>query len=196
MVVMGEGPIPCRIVCIGEAPGEAEDRTGRPFMGKSGDVLDRYWGRGGVPRREEVYLTNVVKVRPVDRLGKNRKPTPAEIEEWRGVLDEEIAACQPSVIVTMGATATDLFLDHGIDTVHGIPHRVRAVGDPDAPTIFPTYHPAATLHDPTLQALLTYDFQQLGAFLKGQIHARVRGQGVLPSCRLLHGAEVHALLPF
>jgi len=172
-IVLGEGALPARCLFIGEGPGEAEDRTGRPFMGKSGDVLDRYWGRGGVPAREDVYLTNVVKVRCVDARGKNRKPTQAEIDEWAPMLDDEIEACRPQVIVTMGATATSLYLQHDLDSVHGIPHRIYDVEDQGVSiVIFPTYHPAASLHDPTLQALLTYDFQQLGKFLKGELQAR------------------------
>lgn len=182
-VVMGEGPENARVFVIGEAPGEVEDRTGRPFMGKSGDVLDRYWGRGGVPARADVYLTNAVKVRPVDpRTGKNRKPTDAELREWAPVLQEEIRTCDPQLIVTLGATATRLFLDHDLDTCHGIPHRIvlpvmvdEDTGELRDVAVHPCFHPAATLHDPTLQALLTYDFQQLGAYCKGQIQARVIG---------------------
>lgn len=188
MIVYGSGPLPARVLGLGEAPGETEDRTGIPFSGRTGDSMERYWGRGGVPLRDDIFLTNVIKQWP----GKgNRDPLDAEIDYWLPSLCGEIAACQPAVILTLGRFALRLFVDLDMEAAHGIPLAVplsrierpllrdalRAAGvggdDGDACVhIFPCYHPAFALHDPTMQSLLTYDFERFGQFMRGLLPPR------------------------
>lgn len=139
--VAGDGPEDADIIVIGEAPGAAEERTGRPFMGESGKILRSELDQndlGGV-----TYITNVVKCRPPD----NRTPTPAEIKACREYLDDEIARINPEIVVTLGGTATKtLFRGKSkINQVHGEileNDKVDYLG-------MPTFHPAYTLRDPS-----------------------------------------------
>ena len=96
--VWGDGPKDAVVVAIGEAPGKAEARTGRPFMGRSGQML-RTELKQGLP---EVYITNIVKCRPPD----NRDPTPDEIKACRPYLEEELATIKPEYVLTLGKPAT------------------------------------------------------------------------------------------
>lgn len=105
--VFGEGPVPCRLMIIGEAPGRDETRLGRPFVGKAGSffvsIIEEAFGK----KREEVYITNVVKVwpkLPTKRL-KTRKPLKEEEEFFIPFLKEEIKAVRPKVILAVGRTA-------------------------------------------------------------------------------------------
>ena len=104
-IVNGVGPSPCRIMIIGEAPDEREDRTGMPFEGKAGKVLDAALKKIGA-KRTDVYLTKVVKCRPP----RNRKTTKTERLLCRVHLDKELAAVKPEQIVLLGKTATETFL--------------------------------------------------------------------------------------
>lgn len=185
MIVFGEGPTPARVMGIGEAPGEREHLLGRPFVGRTGEAMNRYWGRGGVPLREDLYLTNVIKHWP----GKgNRDPLDAEIDYWLPSLCGEIEAVRPSTILTLGRFALRLFLDLDMESAHAIPFDIplAQIRRPDLRAalrhgrwpvadhvrIFPSYHPAFALHDPTMQSLLTYDFERLGQSLRGLLPAR------------------------
>lgn len=185
MIVFGEGPTPARVMGIGEAPGEREHLLGRPFVGRTGEAMNRYWGRGGVPLREDLYLTNVIKQWP----GKgNRDPLDAEIDYWLPSLCGEIEAVRPSTILTLGRFALRLFLDLDMESAHAIPFDIPLdqIRRPDLRAalrhgrwpvadhvrIFPSYHPAFALHDPTMQSLLTYDFERLGQSLRGLLPAR------------------------
>jgi uracil-DNA glycosylase family 4 len=169
MRVQGEGPADATVVFVGEAPGVDEERTGRPFVGKAGRELDRFLNGYDLPSRDEVFITNVVRERPVTAAGQNREPTPAEIARDWPELELELGIIEPETIVTLGRTSTRLFLgDVDLETVHGLPHQL------DGRTIFPTYHPAAALHSPELQALLAYDMQRLSLFLHGELPPTAR----------------------
>ncbi len=106
-VVAGEGNPHARIVVVGEAPGEQEDREGRPFVGRAGQLLDRLLEEAGLAR-EAVWITNVVKCRPVlfegDRM-RNRPPKISEIRAWNACLHEELRLIDPQVLLGLGAVA-------------------------------------------------------------------------------------------
>ena len=101
-----------RVMLIGEQPGDKEDRSGQPFVGPAGRVLDRALAAAGIDRRH-VYVTNVVKHFSWEERGKwriHKKPKPHQIQACRPWLDAEIAALRPNVIVCLGATAAQALL--------------------------------------------------------------------------------------
>ncbi|MBT8506914.1 uracil-DNA glycosylase [Methanomicrobiaceae archaeon CYW5] len=155
--VPGEGPIPARILFIGEAPGRNEDAQGRPFVGRAGKILDDLLAGIGVARGE-VFITNIVKCRPPG----NRDPTPAEIEACRPYLERQIALIRPEVIVTLGRFAMHWVLEsHGvkpgpISEMHGKVVTIQWSGGER--TVVPVYHPAATIYRPAFREVLAADF--------------------------------------
>lgn len=154
--VLGEGNQKAEIMFIGEAPGQKEDEQGRPFVGQAGKFLDELLGTIGL-KREEVYISNVVKYRPPE----NRDPTPEEKEQCMPWLMLEIALIKPKVVVPLGRHALGhFFTDLGISAAHG-----KAQILPNGPAVFPIYHPAAALHNPGLRQSLVDDFKALSAFL-------------------------------
>lgn len=154
--VPGEGPVPCRLMFIGEGPGYHEDQQGRPFVGAAGGYLSELLGGIGL-RREEVFITNVVKCRPP----RNRDPLPEEIEACRPYLERQIALIRPSVIVTLGRfSMARYFSNASISRIHGQPKKV------DDMWCFPMFHPAAGLHQPRYRTLIEEDFQKLAVLLK------------------------------
>src|SRR3989338_3929940 len=104
-LVFGEGDIDCEVLFIGEAPGVEEDRLVRPFVGRSGKLLDKMIEGLGW-KREDVYITNIVKRRPPD----NRDPLPAEIEAYKPYLAKQIEIIQPKIIATLGRFSMNYFL--------------------------------------------------------------------------------------
>lgn len=171
MRVHGVGPRPCRVMFVGEAPGQEEDLSGIPFVGKAGGELNRHLNGYTLPAREDVFITNLVKERPP----RNSDPTAEIIARDEPELWTELEEVQPEVIVTLGRISTRYFLgDLDMEMAHGIP--MPAHGDAGyldlttvRPTIFPCYHPAAGLHAPELAALFVYDMQRLSLFLKGAL---------------------------
>lgn len=135
-VVVGDAPAGARLVLIGEAPGAEEDRTGRPFVGKAGQLLDRVLAEAGLDR-DAVAVVNVLQCRPPG----NRTPTTTEAVRCRGWLDRKLALIEPSLIVTLGLSAAVAFLGRGIrlGTVRGTVHEV------DGRRVLPTYHPSAAI---------------------------------------------------
>lgn len=163
--VLGEGNPKAEVMFIGEAPGEQEDKQGRPFVGPAGKFLDELLGSIGF-KREDVYISNVVKFRPPQ----NRDPTPEEKEACLPFLMLEIALIRPKVLVPLGRHALlHFFTKKSISEAHGKPQILRqAQDDTHSITIFPIYHPAAALHNPGLRQALKDDFAALGEFLKTQ----------------------------
>ncbi len=154
--VPGEGNPNAEVVFIGEAPGAKEDAAGRPFVGSAGKILATLLESIGL-KREDVYITNVVKFRPPD----NRDPTREEKEACMPFLREELAIIKPKVVVPLGRHALAHFApDRTIGDTHGTPLQLA-----DDFAIFPLYHPAAALHNPTLRQTLKDDFAALGAYL-------------------------------
>jgi uracil-DNA glycosylase family 4 len=136
-VVFGVGNPAADLLFIGEAPGFHEDRQGEPFVGAAGQLLTRMLGGIGL-RREDVYITNVLRCRPPG----NRDPLPDEIEACTPWLIETISIVQPSVIVTLGNFATKFVLD----TPRGITSMRGGVYGWHGRRVIPTFHPAAILH--------------------------------------------------
>jgi uracil-DNA glycosylase family 4 len=106
-LVFGEGNPEARVVLVGEAPGETEERLARPFVGRAGKLLDELLGEAGLSR-DAVWITNVVKVRPTTgegRARKNRPPRVGEVRAWLPLLEAEIAAIGPALALGLGAFA-------------------------------------------------------------------------------------------
>lgn len=155
--VLGEGNAKAEVMFIGEAPGEQEDKLGRPFVGPAGKFLDELLGTIGLERKD-VYISNVVKYRPPA----NRDPTDEEKAQCMPWLKMEIALIKPRVIVPLGRHALGHFFPKlSISAAHGKPQKLT-----DSVTVFPIYHPAAALHNGGLRQALYDDFAALGAFLK------------------------------
>lgn len=140
-VVFGEGDPEAQLMFVGEGPGEEEDRQGRPFVGKAGQLLDRILEAAGIPR-ERVYITNVVKCRPPG----NRTPLPDEARACtRRWLVKEIELVSPQIIVPLGAVAAEFFLGEKVSIT-----KVRGQWfDWQGIRVFPMFHPAYLLRNPS-----------------------------------------------
>jgi DNA polymerase len=167
-VVFGEGDPAADLMVVGEGPGREEDLQGRPFVGRSGQLLDRLlWEEVGLPR-QAVYIANCVMCRPPG----NRDPLPMEIEACQPWLDSKMEVIQPRVLLTLGNFATRLLLktNEGIRRVRG---RVYQVGSRGA-VLVPTYHPAAALRGGgEVLAEMRADFVRAKEALAGQHAPRV-----------------------
>ena len=154
--VPGEGPENAEIMLIGEAPGFNEDKQGRPFVGAAGQFLDKLLASANLSR-EQVYITNTVKCRPLN----NRDPLPVEMAACRKYLDRQIEVIGPKVIVTLGRHSLTAFLPK--ETISKSRGRPRSV---NGRTIFPMYHPAAALHQQSLREVIEADIRKLPTLLK------------------------------
>jgi DNA polymerase len=155
LAVPGEGPADAHIMLIGEGPGFHENVQGRPFVGQAGKLLDELLSAAGL-RREQVFITNVVKCRPPG----NRDPLPAEVSACSEFLDCQIETINPKLIITLGRYSMGKFLPNAkISAVHGQSLWVRGR------LIVPMYHPAAALHMPSLRPALEQDFARLPEYL-------------------------------
>lgn len=136
--VPGVGPLDADVVLVGESPGGREVTRGEPFVGQAGSQLDRAL-EGIGHEREELYVTNLLKVRPPE----DRDPHVAEVEAWWPVLEAELDRVDPTVVVPLGSFATDALLDtdETITDLHGRAFEV------DGQTVVPAFHPAAALYD-------------------------------------------------
>jgi uracil-DNA glycosylase family 4 len=154
--VPGDGPVTARIMAVGEAPGENEDRTGRPFVGAAGQLLTRLLQSIGLDR-QDIYICNVLKCRPPG----NRDPEPDEVSSCAHFLDEQIALIRPDVILLLGRHAVGRLLPGmpGISRIHG--ERVRR-GDR---LYVPLFHPAAALYNASLLRTLEEDMQRVRGYL-------------------------------
>ena len=159
-VVPGEGNPDAEIMFIGEAPGRQEELVGRPFVGAAGRLLNRLLKVIDI-KREDVYITNLVKCRPP----KNRDPLPEEIEACSGWLNEQIGSVRPKLIVLLGRFATNRFLPNiKISEVHGRKF-IRDINNLGTFVFFPTYHPAAALYNKSLEKSLEDDFKKIPELL-------------------------------
>ncbi len=137
--VPGEGNPNARFVVVGEAPGQTEDELGRPFVGKSGDLLTKILEAIGF-KREDVFICNVLKHRPPA----NRNPAPEEIVACRPFLLRQLELLDPKVILALGTFAAQTLLetDSPIGKLRGLEHRYHGI------PLVATYHPAALLRNP------------------------------------------------
>jgi uracil-DNA glycosylase family 4 len=153
--VPGDGPPGAQIMFIGEGPGYYEDKSGHPFVGAAGKFLDELLASINL-KREDVYITNIVKCRPPN----NRDPLTPEIEACRKWLDQQLSLIQPRVIVTLGRISMSRFFPgESISRVHGEPRTA------DGLTVVPMFHPAAALHQERYRSLIQEDFKRLPAIL-------------------------------
>jgi len=143
-VVFGEGDPQTNLMFVGEAPGEQEDLKGRPFVGRAGQLLTKFLNLYGV-RREQVYITNVVKCRPPN----NRDPAPDEIAACYPFLEGQIELIAPKVILCLGAFAARTVLNlperTPISRIRGKEHKVNFKGV--ELIVIPTFHPAYLLRN-------------------------------------------------
>mgnify|MGYP001565968339 FL=1 len=154
-LVFGEGSANAKVLCIGEAPGAKEDKEGRPFVGRSGQLLNRLFDGVGW-RREDVYITNIVKRRPPD----NRDPSPEEIEAYKPYLSEQVEIIDPRVIMTLGRFSMRYFIPEG-----KITRDQGRVFQVDGRLVVPMFHPAAALRSTrTLKALMA-SFKELASMI-------------------------------
>jgi DNA polymerase len=155
--VPGEGAENAEIMFIGEAPGWHEDQQGRPFVGSAGQFLDQLLKSIDL-RREQVYITNVIKTRPPD----NRDPLPQEIINCRPWLDKQLEILKPKMIVTLGRYSMALFLPgKTISQIHGTAVKKDGV------LYFAMYHPAAALHQANLRGVIQSDMLKIPGLLAG-----------------------------
>ncbi len=143
--VFGEGSPNAQILFIGEGPGMQEDLSGRPFVGRAGELLTRLIEKGmGLPR-SSVYIANITKCRPtVDlQMKKDRAPEKDEVESCSPYLLKQIEIISPKVIVTLGNPSTKFLLqtEKGITAIHGKWHDFRGI------PVMPTYHPSYVLRN-------------------------------------------------
>jgi len=142
-IVFGEGDPCARLMFVGEAPGADEDRTGRPFVGRAGQLLNKMIGAMGLTR-EQVYIANVLKTRPPD----NATPTSDEIRICAPYLFEQIGIIDPEVIVTLGLPASRALLNT-VETMSRLRGTWAAFRAPPPSgrsiAVMPTYHPAFVL---------------------------------------------------
>ncbi|MCB1167688.1 MAG: uracil-DNA glycosylase [Leptospiraceae bacterium] len=144
-VVFGEGNPSARIMFIGEGPGKTEDETGRPFVGRAGELLTRIIENGMGLRRSDVYIANVVKCRPtLEQKGiRDRPPDPEETAACSPFLIRQIELISPEVIVTLGNPSTRFLLQTalGITKLRGKWADFRGI------PLMPTYHPSYVLRN-------------------------------------------------
>jgi len=149
--VPGEGSFNADIMLIGEGPGFHEDKQARPFVGRSGNLLEQLLNDIGY-KREDVFITNVVKCRPPN----NRDPQPEELTACKDFLDRQIEVINPKVIVTLGRFSMNrYFPGAAISKIHGQPKEI------DDRLIVPMFHPAAALRNPKWRTAITDDFNNL-----------------------------------
>ncbi len=150
--VPGYGDVNTEIMFIGEAPGANEDKQGLPFVGRSGQYLDYLLGLIDL-KRQQVFITNVVKHRPPD----NRDPQADEIIACKHYLDAQIAIIDPLVIVTLGRFSMARYFPKAkISQIHGQPRY-----EDDGRAYYPLYHPAAALRNPSLRWDMEADVKRL-----------------------------------
>ena len=167
-IVFGEGAERPALMMIGEAPGGDEEKQGRPFVGKAGKNLSAFLEVVGL-KREEIYISNVVKLRPTKespKTGKsvNRPPSVDEIAFFLPFLLEEIKVIAPKVVVTLGNVPLKAVTGEKkavIGDYHGKPTPLV-----DGRTLFALYHPAAVIYNRALQATYDEDLLALKAFLQ------------------------------
>lgn len=163
--VIGEGSHFARVMFIGEAPGRNEAASGRPFVGAAGKVLDELLASAGI-KREDVYITNIVKDRPPF----NRDPLPDEIEAYGPFLDRQVDILRPEIIVTLGRYAMSYIMSkfgladklEPISKMHG--RVLEGKADYGPVTIIPLYHPAVAVYNSSTKDGLKSDIQVLRRF--------------------------------
>ncbi len=155
-LVFADGDPQSQIVFIGEAPGAKEDQLGKPFVGAAGKFLDEMLASISL-KREQVYITNIVKYRPPA----NRDPEPEEIQAFMPFLKRQLAVIKPKLVVFLGRHAMNVFLPElKISQVHGQPKRKGGQ------VYLPLFHPAAALYNGGMRQTLIEDFAKIPKILE------------------------------
>ncbi|MBP9822166.1 MAG: uracil-DNA glycosylase [Candidatus Pacebacteria bacterium] len=160
--VVGEGDLEAKIMLVGEAPGKNEAKTGLPFVGSAGKILDKLLESVGISRKD-VYVTSVLKDRPPE----NRDPTPAEIAVYGPFLDRQIDIIQPKIIATLGKFSSEYVMN-----LFGLSDKIKPISQMHgqvfivetsygAVKLVPLYHPAASIYNQQLRPTLLEDFKIL-----------------------------------
>jgi DNA polymerase len=159
--VPGEGDPMTEVVFVGEGPGVNEDRLGRPFVGRAGDLLVRLLASIGW-RRADVFITNVVKCRPPD----NRDPEPDEVAACAPYLRRQLEVLDPALIVTLGRHSMSRFMPGTtISRAHGMSAPVDPASGAAAARVFAMYHPAAALRAAAVETASFADMSLIPAAL-------------------------------
>jgi len=174
--VFGVGDIHSKIVFVGEGPGYQEDHRGEPFVGRSGQLLDKILETVLGLKRSQIYIANIVKCHPMknpenpEAYSNDRPPAPEEISACRPYLDRQLTLIKPKCIVTLGSVATRVLLGvtRGISLVRGkwYDYPVELFGPGNPIKVLPTYHPAALLRNSNLKRDTWEDMKMLKAFLE------------------------------
>ena len=164
--VVGEGSLEAKIMFVGEAPGANEDKTGVPFCGAAGGILDGLLGKVNIDRKD-IYITNILKCRPPG----NRNPAKEEIKMCTPYLDRQIEIIRPKVICCLGNFATFYIMEKfglkdkvkGISKIHGSIFDYQSIFA--SMKIMPLYHPAVVTYNVNMKPVLEKDFIKLRMFL-------------------------------
>jgi DNA polymerase len=163
-LVFGVGDPSARLLIVGEAPGREEDRRGEPFVGESGQMLDRMLRNVLGFGREAVYIANVVKCRPPE----NRDPQPEEIARCRPVLHAQLRIIRPELVLVLGRVAFQALFDtsEGITRARGSWRALRYPGGEARALV--TFHPAYLLREPDAKRLVFEDLKAMARALAGE----------------------------
>lgn len=167
-IVFGMGSLQPRVLFIGEGPGYEEDRTGLPFVGKAGELLDKIFKAMGLSR-DAVYITNIVKCHPLrdpsqpERRGNDRPPNFLEIESCREILEAQIEILNPPLLCALGNTAAKTLLktEQGITQLRGQIHSFAFPQSEKTVPLIATYHPAALLRNESLKKDVWQDMKMV-----------------------------------
>jgi len=142
-VVFGHGPVPCDLMLIGEGPGEQEDLTGLPFVGRAGQLLTQILTSIEIDREKDIYITNIVKCRPPE----NRTPQAAETEACYPYLEAQIKSVRPKIILLAGAPSTKVVLknEEPMTKIRGTWHKLQGTDI----SVMPIFHPSYLLRSPS-----------------------------------------------
>ena len=152
-VVFGAGNPNAKVMVIGEGPGREEDLRGEPFVGRSGQLMDKMLAHVGLTREKNIFIANMVKCRPPE----NRDPRPDEVEVCMNYLREQVRLIRPKIIVCMGRVAAISLIDHNFKVTQQHGQFIEKNGV----LMMGTYHPAALLRSPSNKPAALQDMLNL-----------------------------------
>lgn len=163
--VLGAGVPNSRIVIVGEGPGRNEDEQGKPFVGRSGQLLDQMLEQVGLSRNRNVFITNIVKCRPPE----NRDPMPEECLSCRPWLDKILELIDPKIILCVGRIAAQQLFDPNfrVTRQHG------EIRERDGRLVMATFHPAALLRNPSYKPMMEEDLRKLAEIIAEEQNAQI-----------------------
>ena len=163
--VLGAGVPNSRIVIVGEGPGRNEDEQGKPFVGRSGQLLDQMLEQVGLSRNRNVFITNIVKCRPPE----NRDPMPEECLACRPWLDKILELIDPKIILCVGRIAAQQLFDPNfrVTRQHG------EIRERDGRLVMATFHPAALLRNPSYKPMMEEDLRKLAEIIAEEQNAQI-----------------------